>query len=165
MQLHSCLAAPVQQHLSLEKLGFCGLNHLGCWFCMGDLKALVTCIGSPGKQQSSRAHCTDTGSWARWSQCYMKGQLLYPPQPSATVHTVLRIWDTDSALLPCSGCLAKPLPGKQGAEPGKKKSYMDREISYFGRLLYCSCGWGRVGGRWGNAGAGNPSPNVVTPAQ
>lgn len=37
MQLHSCLAAPVQQYLSLEKVRFCGLNHPGCWFCMGDL--------------------------------------------------------------------------------------------------------------------------------
>lgn len=58
----------------------------------------------------------------------MKGQLLYPPQPSATVHTLLCVWDTDSVLLPCSGCLAKPLPEKQGAGPGKKKSYTDRKI-------------------------------------
>lgn len=62
-------------------MGFCGLNPPGCWFCMGDLKALVTCIGSPGKQQSSRAHCTDTHTSARWSRCYMRDNTSIPLSP------------------------------------------------------------------------------------
>lgn len=53
MQPHSCLAAPEQRHLFLEKVGFCvgwdRLSPSGCWSCIGDLKTLVTCIGSPGK--------------------------------------------------------------------------------------------------------------------
>lgn len=67
MQPHSHLAALGQQHLSLGKLGFCGLV----------LQWGTSKLWSPG--QGALAHCRAAGltalmcCWTLWAQCWMKG--------------------------------------------------------------------------------------------
>lgn len=58
-----------------------------------------------------------------------EGQRLYPPQPGATMHTPLWVWDTDSAPLPCPSCPAKP--SQRNREQGlERKSQTRAEKSH-----------------------------------
>lgn len=90
---------------------------------VGDLKALVTCLGSPGTQQSSRAHCTQVLLDTMATGLY-EGTMLIS-SPSAQGQHTPPPQDTEPALL------LPQLPGKapSTAGPGRKKICTDRKIS------------------------------------
>lgn len=84
-------------------------------------------ICSPSKQQGS---LLDEGI-----------TLIFPSPQSRHVHTPVARGHRPCTVL-CPTGPAKLPPEKQRAGPGKMRVLQRQKKLCFGRLLYCSCGWG-----------------------